>query len=104
MDFLDITTDHLHKAIGNLRYLITHKQSLNPTIIGILREAKGEIDKANDYIVKSDYPQYKITCDIEYANQDINFMLIDEFYNNTMLLFEQVKTVNDYFCRKLLNV
>ena len=104
MDILDKITDHLHKAVGKMRYLITHKQSLSPSIIAALREAKEEIDKANDIIVYSDYPQYKITQDIEYANQDISFMLIDEFYNKTMALFEETKTVNDFFCKKLLDI
>ena len=97
-------TDYLYIAVKKLSYIITHKQSLNTSIVGDLREAKEQIDKANDLIVNTDYPDLKIINDIEYANQDINFILIDEFYNKTNDLLHETKKANDYFCRILLYI
>ena len=97
-------TDNLHAAIQKLNHVIRHKQSLNTSIVGCVKEAKELIDKANYLIVNSDYPDQKITADIEYANEDIAFMLINEFYNKTNDLLQQTRATNDYFCRLLLYI
>ena len=104
MDVIDEITDYLHVAVKKLGYIITHKQSLNPSIVSSVKEAKENIDKANELIVYSDYPDLKITATIEYTNEDINFMLIDEFYNKTNELYQQTKNANDFFCRLLLYI
>ena len=97
-------TDYLYIAVKKLTHIITHKQSLNTTIVGELKEAKEQIDKANDVIVRTDYPDLKIINEIEYANEDINFMLIDEFYNKTNDLLQETKKANDFFCKLLLYI
>ena len=104
MYIYDEITDYLHSAIQKLSHVIRHKQSLNTSIVGYVKEAKELIDKANLLIVNSDYPDLKITADIEYANEDIGFMLINEFYNKTNDLLQQTRNTNDFFCRLLLYI
>ena len=104
MNTIDTITDCLHIAVKKLTYIITHKQSLNAIIVGQLREAKEQVDNANDLIVKSDYPDRKINATIDYANEDITYILIDEFYNKTNDLLQETKETNDFFCRLLLNI
>ena len=104
MYIYDEITDYLQSAIEKLTYVIRHKQSLNTTIVGYVKEAKELIDKANHLIVNSDYPDQKIIADIEYANEDIAFMLINEFYNKTNDLLQEARTTRDYFCRLLLYI
>ena len=104
MDTYDKITDYLHIAIKKLKHIITHKQSLDTSIVSSVKEAKEQIDKANELIVNTDYPDLKITNDIEYANQDISFIIIDEFYNKTNEIYQETKKSNDFFCRLLLYI
>ena len=104
MNTIDEITDCLYIAVKKLKHIITNKQSLNTSIVSELREAKEQIDKANELIVNTDYSDLKITNDIEYANQDISFMLIDEFYNKTNEIYQETKKSNDFFCRLLLYI
>ena len=104
MDTYDKITDYLHIAIKKLTHVITHKQSLDTSIVSSVKEAKEQIDKANELIVYSDYPDLKIINDIEYANEDINFIIIDEFYNKTNEIYQETKKSNDFFCRLLLYI
>ena len=104
MDTYDKITDYLHNAIKKLLLIITHKQSLNPSIVSSVKEAKEQIDKANELIVYSDYPDLKITATIDYTNEDISFMLIDEFYTKTNELLQQAKNAHEFFCRLLLYI
>ena len=104
MNIYDTITDILHPAIQKLSHVIRNKQSLNTSIVGTVKEAKELINQANLLIVNSDYPDLKITADIEYANEDIAFLLINEFYNKTNDLLQQTRTTNDFFCRLLLYI
>ena len=104
METFDKITDYLHIALKKLLHIITHKQSLNQSIVSSVREAKEQIDKANELIVYSDYPDLKINATIDYTNQDISFMLIDEFYNKTNDLYAETKNTHEFFCRLLLYI
>ena len=104
MDTIDEITDCLYIAVKKLKRIITNKQSLNTSIVSDIREAKEQIDKANALIVNTDYPDLKIINDIGYVNEDINFIIIDEFYNKTNEIYQETKKSNDFFCRLLLYI
>ena len=99
MNTIDEITDCLYIAVKKLKHIITNKQSLNTSIVSELREAKEQIDKANELIVNTDYPDLKIKATIDYANEDITFILIDEFYNKTNDLYSETKNTHEFFCR-----
>ena len=66
--------------------------------------------KVNDVIttrLKMNFPDYKkyyVKYDFDFLNEDINFILIDVFYNNVMNILENVKNNYDVLCKIQLGI
>ena len=101
---LDKITDYLFKAKTILESTMSNKQSLNPSIIDNLRKAQYLINEANDLLKKTVLEKYYIKYNFDFINEDFNFILITEFYNNVMTILDNVKNNYDVLCKIQLGI
>ena len=96
---LDKITDYLFKSKTILEKVMKNKQSLNVSIFNDLRKAQYLINEANDLIKQSDYKKYYIVYNFDFLNEDMNYILIDNFYSNVMNILDNVQKSFDTLCK-----
>ena len=96
---IDKITDYLFKSKTILEKVMKNKQSLNLSIFNDLRKAQYLINEANDLIKQSDYKKYYIVYNFDFLNEDMNYILIDNFYSNVMNILDNVQKSFDTLCK-----